>query len=135
MINIRLSLNNGKYPAGRKKKSFYNNNKTYLPSRTTTLGYIRDGIWILFWQAFLIWYNINNDISVRNWIFCHPFYFCFFSFAYIAHKMCKILSMSVHWNSFKFEIEGWERKMSKCFFTYIHIDLFRSHPLKYDYIN
>ena len=29
---------------------------------------------------------------------------------------------------FQKEIEGWEWKRSKCFFTYIHLDLFRSHP-------
>ena len=28
-------------------------------------------------------------------------------------------------------IEGWERKSSKCIFTYIHLDLFHSHPLNY----
>ena len=27
-----------------------------------------------------------------------------------------------------FHIKGWERKRSKCFFTYIHLDLFCSHP-------
>ena len=26
---------------------------------------------------------------------------------------------------------GWERKRFKCFFTYIHLDLFRSHPSTY----
>ena len=30
------------------------------------------------------------------------------------------------------QIEGWERKRSMCFFTYIHLDLFRFHPSKYE---
>ena len=28
----------------------------------------------------------------------------------------------------KVPFERWERKRSKCFFVYIHLDLFRSHP-------
>ena len=31
------------------------------------------------------------------------------------------------------QIQGWEQKRSLCFFTYIHLDLFRSHPSKYAY--
>ena len=42
-MDIRLSVNNGKYPAGGKNNlynwNFNNDNKTYLPARTTTQGY------------------------------------------------------------------------------------------------
>ena len=31
-------------------------------------------------------------------------------------------------------IDGWERKRPKCFFTYIHLDLFRSHPSNYKWV-
>ena len=43
-----------------------------------------------------------------------------------SHWNCDYLR-SVHY-------EGWERNSSKCFFTYVYIDLFRFHPLIYFYV-
>ena len=43
LIDVNLSVNNSKYPRGGKNNpyngNFNNGNKTYLPARTTTLGY------------------------------------------------------------------------------------------------
>ena len=45
------------------------------------------------------------------------------------NKMSRVLCGLV--TIFLWEIEGWEQKRSMCFFIYIPLDLFRSHPLKF----
>ena len=53
--------------------------------------------------------------KVRNWLSGYKSYF-----VYIYYYNYLLTVTVVHF-------EGWERKRSKCFFTYIHLDLFRFH--------
>ena len=82
--------------------------------------YIKISFHSFFWliKSIFIWFrdcsemykNFNTREMIVSWLF---------------PKFNKYLPTSHVY------IEGWERKMSKCFFTYIHLELYRSHPSIY----
>ena len=60
---------------------------------------------------------------VSRFNLCEPLK-CFFLLCILPHFIMYVHDIS----EIKEYIERWERKRTKCFFTYIHLELFRSHP-------
>ena len=54
------------------------------------------------------------------------------NYKYLMDKgIIEACQVSQIFNNIIINIEGWKRKRSKCFFTYIYLDHFRSHPWKF----
>ena len=85
----------------------------------------------LNWTGFLYFIvvltlNLLNFLNL-NGIIHLPFFEIFVINHFMGIKMRIWKSRSAN----SYNIEGWERKRSKCFIIYIHLDLFLCHPSNY----
>ena len=74
----------------------------------------------------------DKQISRTDWVkykCSHPFILGYNNGPKLKVYTCTSSSIWAcqKWKETTNHIEGWERKRSKCYFTYIHLDLFRSH--------
>ena len=78
---------------------------------------------------FLIIWGYKQTFTVETWHGITLINANYYTYTLVTHVT--IVNGCAPWRylTSKASIEGWERKRSRCFFTYIHLDLFRSHHL------
>ena len=108
----------------------------------------RQHIFILYdyFSEIFIWYSFIHIYKIIQYYYQQTIYHIYvhsFQWYHIVFEESLMLKKEIkeyclkgqilckYWPSYNVsKIEGLERKRSKCFFTYLHLNLFRSHPLK-----
>ena len=81
-------------------------------------------------EKYLPGYYSPGLVNITNFVLKMNFKPCSFKSLITVQHSLHLLRQVISWiKEINDHFEGWEQKKSKCFFTDIHLDLFRSHPV------